>query len=130
MLTSPRAAKALVEAFKGLALSQGQAVYVVGKKTEEVVSGGVPGLRVEGAESGSAGQLADHIIAHHAKDRPLLYLSGSTRRDELVERLSAAGMALEEVVVYESNPRPAGEVASQLVSLNKGAGYVMAACGC
>ncbi len=97
ILTSPRAADAL----HGLDLAawRENPTFVVGPATAERAR--TLGLRPEGEEAGQADDLATAILAHRF-DRPLLFLCGDRRRDTLPERLRAAGLALEERVVYRT----------------------------
>lgn len=97
ILTSPRAADAL----HGLDLSgwQTKPTFVVGPATAEAAR--ELGLRPEGEEAGQADELADRIAARRF-DAPLLFLCGDRRRDVLPDRLRAAGIAVEEHVVYRT----------------------------
>lgn len=97
VLTSPRAAQAL----DGLDLEAWQSVptFVVGPATAEAAA--QLGLSPVGDEAGHADALADRIV-QRSLDRPLLFLCGDRRLDTLPDRLQAAGVALEEVVVYRT----------------------------
>lgn len=97
VLTSPRAAAALAE--YELEAWRGKPIYVTGARTAEQV--GALGLRPAGETSGSATALADHIV-ETGLDGPLLFLCGDRRRDDLPDRLRAAGLGVEEHVVYRT----------------------------
>lgn len=97
ILTSPRAVRAL----RGFDLSawQKKPTFVVGPATGE--GAGRLGLQPTGEETGTADDLAE-IITSHPFDRPLLFLCGARRRDTLPDRLRAAGVPFEELVVYRT----------------------------
>ena len=98
ILTSPRAADAL----HGLDLADWRAkpTFVVGPATAEAARS--LGLRTEGEEAGQAEELAERIAAR-LFEVPLLFLCGDRRRDVLPDRLRAAGLAVEERVVYRTH---------------------------
>lgn len=104
--TSPRVAEALDRAFgdrKDLARSWRDApAYAVGPKTAERLW--TVGLDPQGAEAGDAAALAEWIV-DDAPRAPLLFLCGNRRRDTLPDRLQAAGVPFEEVIVYETHTR-------------------------
>jgi uroporphyrinogen-III synthase len=104
--TSPRAARALRRVFDEAdplhAAWTGRPVYVVGPKTADRFAD--LGLEARGAEAGNAERLAA-LIAEDAPRGRLLFLSGSRRRDTLPEGLRAAGVAFDELVVYETHLR-------------------------
>lgn len=104
VLTSPRAAEAVARVWSAELRSRWQTrpVYVVGPRTGEAV--GRLGLVPQGAEAGSAPMLADHILSRPPAGR-LLFLTGDRRRDELPDRLRAAGRAFDERVVYRTHLR-------------------------
>lgn len=95
LVTSPRGADALAD----LDLSgwTDKPEFVVGPRTAERVRG--LGLAPVGEEAGHAAALADRIAAD-PPDKPLLFLCGDRRRDVLPDRLRAAGVAFDELVVY------------------------------
>ena len=102
ILTSPRTAdawKRTPESRRLLARWTGMPTYAVGPRTAQDAL--ELGLRPEGQDRGSAGGLADYIIGRRPR-LPLLFCSGSPRRPELPGRLAAAGIALDECVVYRS----------------------------
>lgn len=77
-------------------------VYVVGPATAKSVKLlGFTAANVLGAECGSGEALAEFILAD-APPRPLLFLVGETRRDVIPRILGAAGVGVEELVVYET----------------------------
>ncbi len=106
IVTSPRAARALRRVFDDLgtlhARWEGTPAYVVGPKTGERLRD--LGFEVSGDETGNAAALVD-LIAEQELSRPLLFLSGNRRRDELPDGLRTAGVAFEEQVVYETHFR-------------------------
>jgi len=97
ILTSPRAVEALRDF--DLAAWRDHPTFVVGPRTAGEAT--KLGLRPVGAESGSADDLADVIIAH-SFEQPLLFVCGDRRRDTLPDRLCAADVTFEEVVVYRT----------------------------
>ena len=104
--TSPRAATAIDCLFADhgrlARVWRGATAYTVGPKTAERLGG--LGFEPRGADAGNAKRLARRIIDDDSS-RPLLFLSGNRRRDVLPRRLTAANVAFEEVVVYETRPR-------------------------
>lgn len=76
--------------------------YAVGPKT--ATSLGDVGLHPIGENAGSAEALADKIIGEE-RDKPLLFLCGNRRRDELPDQLSSARVAFDELIVYETHTR-------------------------
>lgn len=104
--TSPRVGVALHWAFRqkdGLLEEwEGAPAYVVGPKTAKRLRS--LGFDVRGQEAGSARALVD-VIQEADSGAPLLFLSGSRRRDTLPDGLRAAGIPFEEQVVYETRTR-------------------------
>lgn len=104
--TSPRVATALERLFSDDEhLAQkwwGATAYAVGPKTAERLQR--IDLEPKGTESGGAEALADRIIGD-PPSASLLFLCGNRRRDTLPERLRAASVSFEEVVVYETRLR-------------------------
>lgn len=81
---------------------QAKVAYAVGPKTaERLREVGLPPL---GAEAGDAAALADRIV-DEAPEAPLLFLCGNRRRDTLPNRLQAAAVPFDELVVYETHTR-------------------------
>ncbi len=103
ILTSPRAVQALAEALKWLpgevVLWHTKPVFAVGKRTASELR--AIGFRPEGEESGSGALLARYIVRREV-DRPLLFLCGNLRRDEIPSALKEAGVPFEELQVYET----------------------------
>lgn len=97
LVTSPRAAAAL----RGLDLRgwAGKPAFVVGPRTAGRVR--ALGLAPVGEETGHADALADLIVTD-PPEKPLLFLCGDRRRDMLPNRLRAAQVAFEELVVYRT----------------------------
>lgn len=104
--TSPRAVRALRRVFDASGALhtawEGRTAYAVGPKTAERLR--ALSFEVRGEEAGDAGALAA-MIAEEAPERPLLFLSGSRRRDTLPDGLERAGVAFDEQVVYETHTR-------------------------
>lgn len=96
-LTSPRTVAALKDF--DLAAWRNHPAFVVGPRT--AAEARRLGLRTMGEESGSADDLAD-MIAARSFERPLLFLCGDRRRDTIPDRLRAAGVAFDELVVYRT----------------------------
>lgn len=113
IFTSPRAVDALAEAMSWLPTENmvwhSKPVFAVGPKTADELR--QIGFDPTGEGSGSAALLADQI-ARSEFERPLLFLCGNRRRDELPDRLGEAGVALEELCVYESRARRDLDLAS------------------
>ena len=104
ILTSPRAAEALRrarDAGADLGPWRSKPAYVVGPKTG--AESAALDLHPEGAASGSAQALAD-VIVERSPPRPLLFLCGNRRRDDLPDRLGKADVPYCEIVVYETHP--------------------------
>jgi uroporphyrinogen-III synthase len=97
ILTSPRAVEALQDF--DLTAWRDHSSFVVGPRT--AAEAAALGLRPIGEESGSADDLADGIIARSI-ERPLLFLCGDRRRDTLPDRLRAAAVTFDELVVYRT----------------------------
>lgn len=106
IFTSPRAVEALASAMGWLptenVMWHAKSIFAVGPKTAHELR--QIGFEPTGEGSGSAGMLAEHIAAG-AFERPLLFLCGNRRRDELPDSLRRAGIDIEELCVYESHPR-------------------------
>lgn len=106
IFTSPRAVEAVAEAMPWLpsenVLWHARAVFAVGPRTAEELR--AIGFQPEGEEGGSAEMLAEYISSR-AFGKPLLFLCGDRRRDELPNRLQDAGVAYEELCVYRTIPR-------------------------
>jgi len=104
--TSPRAVSALKRLFadrKDLArLWRGAPAYAVGPKTAQELR--TIGVEPRGTEAGDAEALARQIV-EDAPAAPLLFLCGNRRRDTLPDRLWAASVPFEEVIVYETHTR-------------------------
>ncbi len=112
VVTSPRA----VAAIRGCYPDPGRLpagwrekpVYAVGPRTAAAVR--ALGWTPVGEEAGSGAALASIIItaAEHGAEgaaRPYLFLCGDRRRDDVPHRLTAAGLAVEECVVYRTHVR-------------------------
>ncbi|RMH67105.1 MAG: uroporphyrinogen-III synthase, partial [Bacteroidetes bacterium] len=83
-------------------------VYAVGPRTAAAVR--ALGWTPVGEEAGSGAVLARIIITaaeHDAEGaaRPYLFLCGDRRRDDVPHRLTEAGLAVEECVVYRTHVR-------------------------
>lgn len=104
--TSPRVASALERLFadhEDLAQRwKGAPAYAVGPKTARRLRD--IGLRPRGEDAGDADALANRIV-EDAPESPLLFLCGNRRRDTLPNRLGAADVPFEELVVYETRLR-------------------------
>ncbi len=77
-------------------------VFAVGPRTAAALRS--LGYEPEGEASGSAEQLARHIL-QQAVGGPLLFLCGDRRRDTLPAILREGGIATEEIVVYRTRLR-------------------------
>lgn len=95
--TSQRAVEALREV--DLTAWRDKPTFVVGPATAEAAR--ALRLRPRGEDAGDADTLAGYI-AGRSFARPLLFLCGNQRRDELPDRLRAAAVAFEEFVAYRT----------------------------
>ncbi len=106
ILTSVRAAEAVAQAVASVDDWPGawalRPTFVVGPRTAEAVR--ALGLQPVGEEGGRALALADVIRAHRF-DRPLLFLCGDRRREDLPEQLHEAGVLFREMEVYQTRLR-------------------------
>ncbi|WP_022836736.1 uroporphyrinogen-III synthase [Salisaeta longa] len=102
LVTSPRAVRALEQAWEGQAPSAWRAkpAYAVGPKTAQALR--ALGLRPVGHDAGSARQLASRL---KATDAPFLFLCGNRRRDTLPNALREQGLSYTEQVVYHTHLR-------------------------
>ncbi len=100
--TSPRAVEALRGRGDRLTEWIDKLFYAVGPETARRARS--LGFSPRGADAGSAEDLAAQIIDDRPR-APLLFLSGSRRRDTLPDRLTAGGVSFEELVVYETHTR-------------------------
>ena len=75
----------------------------VRRRSVDGSGGAAPRTPAGGEATGRAEDLADLIISEGIED-PLLFLCGDRRRDELPDRLSEAGVPVEERVVYHTIP--------------------------
>lgn len=141
ILTSQRAAAELLEAANALYAHGAQlshTCYAVGKKTASLLSTRFSHVLGEGA--GSAEALADLIIRDvrggngdqhstgssittdgakkhaHNKAVPLLFLCGDKRLDVLPTKLTAAGLAFQELQVYRSAPADPADVWARVLA--------------
>lgn len=105
--TSPRVGRALQRIFddEGTVHTEWEdtTAYAVGPKTAEQLR--ALSFHVEGERTGTAADLAAYV-ADADPEAPLLFLCGDKRRDELPERLRAEDIAFDELVAYETHPRP------------------------
>lgn len=111
VFTSPRAVEAFAEAMSWLPSENvawhTKSIFVVGPRTAAELR--AIGFEPEGEQSGSARMLADYILNRKPR-RPLLFLCGERRRDELPRRLQGGGVPVEEICVYRSRSKPNLEV--------------------
>ncbi|MBX2818816.1 MAG: uroporphyrinogen-III synthase [Rhodothermaceae bacterium] len=85
-----------------LAWWRGKPIYVVGPATKRAVE--LLGLSPVGEDTGNAEALAHFIVQHHTdKEKPLLFICGSSRRDELPSILHTTPIGLKECVVYHTH---------------------------
>ena len=101
IFTSPRAVQALHKLEVKLGVDR--TVYAVGPATSQALD--KVGLSAQGMESGNAEELAHFIVHHHPGiDRPLLFICGRSRRDELPAILKAEGVRFRECIAYDTLP--------------------------
>lgn len=138
-MTSRKAAEALLDVRdKGARIPRGAKIAVVGEGTAEVLRRGGITPDLHGDEPNAA-SLAD-AIAHAKGTRSVLFLRGRRSRRELPDRLTAAGIAVEELEVYtteaaEFDATPirkalaAGQLAASVVSSPSAAEAIRGALG-
>lgn len=106
IITSQRAAEALEDygfaASEAFSPWQDKPMYAVGPATARAAR--KLGFSTLGEEAGSAIRLAQRIILNHEDaTKPLLFLCGSSRRDELPDRLAAQNVPFQECIVYHTH---------------------------
>jgi uroporphyrinogen-III synthase len=79
-------------------------IYTLGSATRERVVRYFGETSIAGTAT-DAGSLADRIIAD-TPDSDLLFFCGDIRRDELPDKIRAAGLTLHEVMVYRTRETP------------------------
>lgn len=101
--TSARAVQALSEQNISIEASwKEKPVYTVGPATRHALES--LGISTLGEASGNAESLAHYILQNHSQTRlPLLFLCGSSRRDELPDILTSGGIGIEECIVYHTH---------------------------
>lgn len=115
LMTSPRAAAAVKRVFLNspdlASIWADRPVFVVGPKTAASVR--ALGLHPVGEEAGRAANLVDRIRDawdNETIQAPLLFLSGSRRKDTLPDGLTSAGVPFSEQVVYRTTSRSLIEI--------------------
>ncbi|VDM16231.1 unnamed protein product [Hydatigera taeniaeformis] len=81
--------------------------FAVGPATSSAAS--KLGFKPRGSHTGNARDLANLIIDDYAEEvstKPILLLTGARHSSVLPDRLRKAGLLVEEVVIYSSNPNP------------------------
>lgn len=105
--TSPRAMAAVARLDEGPTGWADAPCFVSGPETARRAR--ALGFEPSGEDAGRAGELADRIVRADERfaeeRRPLLFLTGNRRRDELPARLAEAKIPLEELIVYRSEHR-------------------------
>jgi len=101
--SSPRAVEALARAEISVAPWAVKRTYAVGPATAAALSD--LGLTPASPPAGTAEALAEQIIADPPSPLPLLFPCGNRRREVLPARLTAAGVAWQELIVYETDVR-------------------------
>lgn len=96
-ITSINAAKALTACMKSGFTNWN--IFTIGTATGNYISEHFGGNRIAGTAE-NASSLAEIII--HEQVKNLLYFCGNQRRDELPQKLSAADVQVQEIVVYET----------------------------
>ena len=106
ILTSPRAASRLVSILGRVDMERlrGVPIYCVGPATAAPLR--AAGLTPSVPGSGTASSLAESLSLEE-EHRPLLFLCGARRLDDLPRILEKRGAAVRELVVYQSEPNPA-----------------------
>ena len=101
--TSPRAVQAMTEAASEAMLPPWRVkrTFAVGPATAEAVA--ALGLSPETPLAGTAEVLAEQIIQAPPAPLPLLFLCGNRRREVLPAMLTAAGVAWQELQVYQTH---------------------------
>ncbi|NBB85130.1 MAG: uroporphyrinogen-III synthase [Bacteroidetes bacterium] len=103
--TSPRAVQALTSAAREATLPPWRVkrTYAVGPATAEALA--ALGLSAETPLAGTAEALAEQIIQAPPGPLPLLFLCGNRRHEVLPAMLTAAGIAWQELQVYQTHVR-------------------------
>jgi uroporphyrinogen-III synthase len=111
VVTSPRAVRALADALADVsdearAAWTAKRAFAVGPKTAAALAD--RGFAPEGQDAGRAADLARYVaeaVGEGRTERPLLFLAGNRRRDDLPEGLRAAGVPFDEMTVYATGTR-------------------------
>lgn len=108
IVTSQRSVEAIGSILPGLQSSAQTElfqlpIYTVGPATCRAIQN-LGFTNVQGSECGNGDALASYILAHRSPDekRPLFFAVGDKRRDIITKRMAAAGIVLEEMIVYET----------------------------
>ncbi|BFZ55343.1 hypothetical protein PYCC9005_002383 [Savitreella phatthalungensis] len=108
IVTSQRSVEAVADMIAALTTSQKTAllqkpVYTVGPATHAAISR-IGFSDIRGSESGNGDALATFILRERPENeiRPFFFIVGDKRRDIITKRMAAAGIPLEELVVYET----------------------------
>lgn len=113
IFTSPRAVEAVASAMSWLptenVMWHSKSIFAVGPKTASELR--QIGFEPTGEGSGSAEMLSEHIAACEFT-RPLLFVCGNRRRDDLPDTLREAAIDLEELCVYQSQSRESLDLAA------------------
>ncbi|MFW5973201.1 MAG: uroporphyrinogen-III synthase [Bacteroidota bacterium] len=116
IITSPRAAEILLDVLSAVDDACARAwmvkpTYAVGPRTAGILS--EAGLEVSDGDAGTGRALADLIFVSYRDDRPLLFLAGNRRRNELPDELIEAGVPFEEVTLYRTIPESLPEMSTE-----------------
>ena len=78
-------------------------IYCMGNTTQELIRNYFGEQAIKGTGN-NASELAEHILADNDELDELFFFCGDQRRDELPAKLTAAGIQVEEIVVYKTIP--------------------------
>ncbi|XP_037962280.2 uroporphyrinogen-III synthase [Plutella xylostella] len=120
VLTSPRAAEALARSWAGggaggAARWAPRRVYVVGEATRRAAL--QLGLAPRGDAAGSADNLATIIVEENPPGSTFLFPCGNLRSETIIETLTAKGMTVDALTVYETMENE--NLRTHLMELNK-----------
>jgi uroporphyrinogen-III synthase len=141
-ITSPRAGDALAERIDARGISwinqTGPEIWAVGPATATALRGLLGSVRMPGRRNAGgkgAGETLARTMIAAGVERPVLFLCGETRRDELPVELRKKGIIVDEVVCYrsvlasESDARAAASCGSLVVVASPSvAGLLARAC--
>ena len=105
VFTSSNAVRAfeLILKQEGLRI-EGKTIFCLSGKTKDAVTKAFEGNSIINSEARNAEELAGIVVAEGIKE--VVFICGNKRRDALPEILSASGIQMQEIVVYETEESP------------------------